>query len=74
MTERPETVVVCEKHEGKSEMNRLKKQELASWLAKYRLGQLWTRGQIGGTRWYLEPCCRLCRGRSSPLLHAAHLV
>jgi len=21
------------------------------WLEKYRLGQLWTKGQIGGTRW-----------------------
>jgi predicted ATPase len=51
MTERPEAVIVCEKHEGKSEMRRLKKGELTSWLAKYRLGQLWTRGQIGGTRW-----------------------
>jgi predicted ATPase len=51
MTERPEVVVVCEKHDGKSEMRRLKKDELRSWLAKYRLGELWTRGQIGGTRW-----------------------
>jgi predicted ATPase len=51
MTERPEAVVVCEKHGGKSEMRRLKKVELRSWLDKYRLGQLWIRGQIGGTRW-----------------------
>ena len=51
MTEHPEAVVVCEKHDGKTEMRRLKKAELASWLGKYRLGQLWTRGQIGGTRW-----------------------
>jgi predicted ATPase len=51
MTDRPEAVVVCEKHDGKTGMRRLKKEELTSWLAKYRLGQLWTRGQIGGTRW-----------------------
>ena len=51
MTDWPEAVVVCEKHEGKSEMRRLKKEDLTSWLAKYRLGQLWTRGQIGGNRW-----------------------
>jgi predicted ATPase len=51
MTERPEAVIVCEKHDGKTEMRRLNKAELASWLGKYRLGQLWTRGQIGGTRW-----------------------
>jgi predicted ATPase len=51
MTEHPEAVVVCEKHEGKTEMRRLKKEELTSWLGKYRLGELWTRGEIGGTRW-----------------------
>lgn len=51
MTERPEAIVVCEKHDGKTEMHRLKKEELTHWLEKYRLGQLWTKGQIGGTRW-----------------------
>ena len=51
MTERPESVVVCEKHDGQTEMRRLRKEDLASWLDKYRLGQLWTKGQIGGTRW-----------------------
>ena len=51
MTETPECVVVCEKHEGKTEMNRLSASELAVWLEKYRLGQLWIKGQLGGTRW-----------------------
>lgn len=51
MTERPESVVVCEKHSGMTEMRRLKKEELVEWLKKYRLGQLWLKGQIGGTRW-----------------------
>jgi predicted ATPase len=51
MTERPEVVVVCEKHEHRTEMRRLKKEDLTKWLAKYRLGELWTRGEIGGTRW-----------------------
>lgn len=51
MTERPEAVVVCEKHEGQTVMRRLKREELTTWLGKYRLGQLWTKGQIGGTRW-----------------------
>ena len=50
-TERPEVVVVCEKHEHRTEMRRLKKEDLTKWLAKYRLGELWTRGEIGGTRW-----------------------
>ena len=51
MTERPEAVVVCEKHEGRTEMKRLRKEDLAAWLGKYRLGQLWIDGQLGGKRW-----------------------
>ena len=51
MTECPETVIVCEKHEGMTQMQRLRKGDLAVWIDKYRLGQLWTKGQIGGTRW-----------------------
>jgi predicted ATPase len=51
MTERPETIVVCEKHDGVTQLRRLSKADLAVWLDKYRLGQLWTKGQIGGTRW-----------------------
>ncbi len=51
MTERPEVVVVCEKHEGFTEMQRLSATDLAAWLTKYRLGQLWMEGQLGGKRW-----------------------
>lgn len=51
MSERPEAVVVCEKHEGSTHMRRLSRDDLAAWLEKYRLGQLWTKGQLGGTRW-----------------------
>jgi predicted ATPase len=51
MTETPECVVVCEKHEGKTEMSRLSEAELAVWLKKYRLGELWIDGQLGGKRW-----------------------
>ena len=51
MTECPESVVVCEKHDGQTEMRRLRKEDLSEWLEKYRLGQLWTKGQLGGTRW-----------------------
>jgi hypothetical protein len=51
VTDRPEVVVVCEKHAGQTEMRRLDATALADWLEKYRLGQLWTKGQIGGTRW-----------------------
>ncbi len=51
MTDRPECVVVCNKHEGATKMERLNPDDLAEWLTKYRLGQLWTKGEIGGTRW-----------------------
>ena len=51
MSEHPEAVVVCEKHNGATEMNRLSADELKVWLDKYRLGELWIRGELGGTRW-----------------------
>lgn len=51
MTERPEAVVVCEKYDGQTQMKRLSTDDLGVWLEKYRLGQLWTRGDLGGTRW-----------------------
>ena len=52
MTDNPESVVVVEKHDGKTEARRLEKNdELQKWLEKYRLGQLWMRGELGGTRW-----------------------
>jgi predicted ATPase len=51
MTDRPECVVVCEKHDGQTAMRRLNKDDLSAWLEKYRLGQLWIDGQLGGKRW-----------------------
>ncbi len=51
LTEHPETIVVCEKHRGHTVTRRLNGEELAPWLQDYRLGDLWTRGQLGGTRW-----------------------
>ena len=50
MSERPDAVIVCEKHSGRP-MERLNEQKLSVWLKKYRLGELWTRGELGGTRW-----------------------
>lgn len=50
-TEHPETIVVCEKHAGQTSMKRLESEQLALWLEDYRLGELWTRGELGGTRW-----------------------
>jgi predicted ATPase len=50
-TERPEAVLVCEKETGASTFRRLDALQLSSWLKEYSLGQLWTKGQLGGTRW-----------------------
>jgi predicted ATPase len=50
-TDTPEAVVVCEREQGASNFRRLNAKELKSWLEKYSLGELWTRGQLGGTRW-----------------------
>ena len=51
LTDTPEAVIVCEKHDGATKMQRLTDQNIGHWLEKYRLGELWTRGQIGGNRW-----------------------
>ena len=51
LTDVPESVVVCEKSDGATQLRRLDSEELKPWLEKYRLGELWTRGEIGGNRW-----------------------
>ncbi len=51
MTEKPEVILICEKHDGQTVTKRLDQQKLEVWLEKYRLGQLWTSGELGGTRW-----------------------
>ena len=50
-TEEPDSVVVCEKHDGQTEMRRLDTGRLRDWLDKYSLGELWRKGELGGTRW-----------------------
>ena len=51
LTDQPESVVICEKHDGETEMRRLDKDDLSKWLEDYRLGDLWTSGELGGNRW-----------------------
>lgn len=51
LAETPESVVVCEKSDGQTTMQRLDKNELSVWLEKYSLGQLYSSGQLGGRRW-----------------------
>lgn len=51
MTDQPESIIVCEKHSGKTLMKHLDPAGIGKWVEKYRLGELWTRGELGGTRW-----------------------
>jgi predicted ATPase len=51
MTDRSDAVLVCEKHDGQTRIRRLDSKKLEEWLKDYRLGELWTRGALGGTRW-----------------------
>jgi predicted ATPase len=51
MSDQPESVLVAEKSGKGTTLTRLDGEKLKPWLEKYRLGQLWTRGEIGGTRW-----------------------
>ncbi len=51
MSDQPESVLVSEKTDAGTTLTRLDAEKLKPWLEKYRLGQLWTRGEIGGTRW-----------------------
>lgn len=51
LTDQPEAVIVAERGPQGTTLTRLDADKLKPWLEKYRLGQLWTRGEIGGTRW-----------------------
>jgi predicted ATPase len=52
LSDRPEAVLVCERDfENGTECKRLSRDGLDEWLAKYTLGELWRKGEIGGGRW-----------------------
>ena len=51
LTGTPEDVIVCEKDQGSTRLRRLDADDLRVWLERYSLGQLWSRGQLGGNRW-----------------------
>ena len=51
LTNTPESIVVCEKEDGQTRLKRLSKTDMGHWLEKYRLGELWSSGEIGGNRW-----------------------
>ena len=47
---KPESVLVADRNEdtGETELERLDGEQLADWLKDYKLGKLWTKGEIGG--------------------------
>ena len=51
LTDVPDTVITCEKHDGQTRLRRLDAEDLEHWLGRYSLGELWTRGELGGNRW-----------------------
>ena len=52
LSDDPESVVVCERTpDFGSKFERLSEADLDLWLERYQLGELWQKGQIGGTRW-----------------------
>jgi predicted ATPase len=51
LTDQPSSVLVCSKERGESQISRLSQPELRDWLEKYTLGDLWSKGEIGGNRW-----------------------
>ena len=51
LTDKPESIVVCEQENGESRFERLDNKRLKTWLEEYSLGDLWTSGQLGGNRW-----------------------
>lgn len=51
LSETPESILVCERGEDGTTLRRLSKDQLTEWLERYRLGDLWRMGEIGGNRW-----------------------
>jgi len=47
LTDHVESVLVCE-HLGGTQLRRLRSDDLSHWLDKYRLGDLWRMGELGG--------------------------
>lgn len=51
LSDSPEDVLVCDRRESATTMRRLDRTSLSEWLKEYRLGQLWSKGILGGNRW-----------------------
>jgi predicted ATPase len=52
MTEHADSVLVCEKNDGRpTVVSRLRQEDVDRWLPYGSLGSLWMSGHLGGTRW-----------------------
>lgn len=51
LSDTPESVIIASRDSDGTNLERLDGEELRPWLEKFRLGQLWVRGELGGTRW-----------------------
>jgi predicted ATPase len=51
LTDSADAVIVCERGENGTQLNRLDPDTLKDWLKRYSLGELWMKGEIGGARW-----------------------
>lgn len=51
LTDEAESVLVCERTEDGTQLRRLESEKLQDWLGRYKLGELWKMGELGGTRW-----------------------
>jgi predicted ATPase len=51
-SDHPESVLVCERDfDNGTQLQRLSRDKLDEWLENYSLGELWRKGEIGGSRW-----------------------
>lgn len=51
LTDTPEALMVCERHNGSTVIERVDPERFAVWLQDHSLGDLWRGGYIGGNRW-----------------------
>ncbi|MDR1640071.1 MAG: AAA family ATPase, partial [Clostridiales bacterium] len=51
LSKTPEAVLVCEKTDKGTKLTRLDGEKLKPLLEQYSLGELWSKGEIGGNRW-----------------------
>jgi predicted ATPase len=48
LSEVPEAIIVCERDDNGTQLRRLEPEKLKEWLERYKLGELWSMGEIGG--------------------------